>query len=160
MKKPIRDEIERGPFPYDEGWGWLYRAVDRIAPAGRAMRGALCRYFFPNGMERWRAGRIYRLLGVHWFGSVIPTGGIVVRRVTKARMADGTSPSRTRLSIWSEMCTRSCTTGGRAPELSSCLPAVVGGEKIAAFLIILRFPGRGAVKLSFFRWKRFSIGAN
>jgi hypothetical protein len=30
---------------------------------------------------------MFRLLGVHWFGAVIPTGGILVRRVTKARMA-------------------------------------------------------------------------
>jgi hypothetical protein len=87
MKRPVRQEIERGPFPYDDGWGWLYRAVDRLAPAGSDRRGVLCRYFFPNGVERWRTGKAYRLLGVHWFGSVIPTGGIVWRRVTKARMA-------------------------------------------------------------------------
>lgn len=30
---------------------------------------------------------MYKLLGVHLFGAVIPTGGIVVRRMTKARMS-------------------------------------------------------------------------
>ena len=87
MKKSIRDQLRIGPFPYDDGWGWLYRAVDRVAPAGGFVRGALCRYFFPNIMERWHVGGIYRFLGVHWFGAIIPTGGIAIRRITKARMA-------------------------------------------------------------------------
>jgi hypothetical protein len=87
MKLPVRSELEHGPFPQDDGWGWLYRAVDRIAPAGSAARRVLCRYLFPNGLELWGGGRVYRLLGVHWFGSVIPTGGIVWRRLTRARMA-------------------------------------------------------------------------
>lgn len=30
---------------------------------------------------------MYRLLGVHLFGAVIPTGGIAIRRLTGARMA-------------------------------------------------------------------------
>ncbi len=87
MKNPLRAQVARGPFPYEDGWGWLYRAFERVAPAGGRLRGALCRYLYPNGLEFWRRGRIYRLLGVHKFGSVIPTGGIVVRRVTGARMA-------------------------------------------------------------------------
>ncbi len=80
-------EIESGPFPYADGWGWLYHAFERVAPAGSCLRRAVCRYFYPSEVERWRGGSIYRLLGVHLFGAVIPTGGILVRRATKARMA-------------------------------------------------------------------------
>jgi hypothetical protein len=81
------DEIENGPFPYNDGWGWLYRAFERIAPVGSATRRVVCHYFYPSAIERWRGGLLYRLLGVHVFGALIPTGGKVVRRVTKARMA-------------------------------------------------------------------------
>ena len=86
MKESIRDKLQRGPFPFDDGWGWLYRGVDRIAPPETTARTILCRYFFPTAVEWWGQGRIYRLLGVHRFGSVLPTGGIVIRRITKARM--------------------------------------------------------------------------
>jgi len=87
MKSSIRGAFARGPFPYDDGWGWLYRAVERAAPVGGRLRGLLCGYLWPSRPELWRKGLVYKLLGVHWFGSVIPTGGIVVRRVTGARMA-------------------------------------------------------------------------
>lgn len=76
-----------GPFPYTDGWGWLYRWLERVAPVGGRLRGVLCRYLNPKPLELWREGRIYRFLGVHLFGSIIPTGGIVVRRLTGARMA-------------------------------------------------------------------------
>jgi hypothetical protein len=91
----VRGEIEAGPFPVSDGWGWLYRAVDRVAPSGGTRRRVICGYFFPNRVERWRRGLAYRLLGVHHFGAVIPTGGIAIRRWTKTRMApytlEGTS---------------------------------------------------------------------
>jgi len=80
-------EVADGPFPYHDGWGWLYRAFERIAPANSLPRRAVCRYFAPNRLERWRSGLAYKLLGVHLFGAIIPTGGIAVRRVLKARMA-------------------------------------------------------------------------
>jgi hypothetical protein len=38
-------------------------------------------------MEKAGDGRIFRLLGVPWFGTIIPTGGIAIRRLTGARMA-------------------------------------------------------------------------
>ena len=87
MSSALQGVLARGPFPYEDGWGWLYRAVERAAPAGGFLRDALCRYLYPNRLERWRRGLVYRLLGVQWFGAVIPTGGILVRRVTGARMA-------------------------------------------------------------------------
>ncbi len=87
MQSPAYNRIEAGPFPDADGWGWLYRAFERLAPPGSILRRAVCRYFYPSELERWRNGFVYRLLGVHLFGAVIPTGGIVVRRVTKTRMA-------------------------------------------------------------------------
>jgi hypothetical protein len=73
----------------------MYRLFARLAPPGSARRRAACRYFFPTPSERWGWGRIYRLLGVHLFGAVIPTGGVVIRRLTGARMAPYTLARRT-----------------------------------------------------------------
>jgi len=84
---PIRSEIESGKFPSHDGWGWLYRAFDRVAPRGSTLRGIVCGYFWPSAAERWRSGAVFRALGVHIFGAVIPTGGIAIRRTTGARMA-------------------------------------------------------------------------
>lgn len=79
--------LAAGPFPSDDGWGWLYRTFQRLATARGRLRRAVCRYFAPSGLERWRDGLVFRFLGVQHFGTVIPTGGIAVRRATKARMA-------------------------------------------------------------------------
>ena len=100
IEKTLRHDLATGPFPETDGWGWLYRALERIAPAGQATRRVICRYFWPTTLERWRWGTIYRLLAVHLFGAVIPTGGILIRRLTGARMApytlSGTSPGAAR----------------------------------------------------------------
>lgn len=87
MQNPVYTPIEAGPFPYADGWGWLYRAFDRLAPTRSVLRRAVCRYFYPSRVERWRDTLVYRILGVHLFGTIIPTGGIVVRRFTGARLA-------------------------------------------------------------------------
>lgn len=84
--RQIERALERGPFPRDDGWGWLYRAFEAIAPEGGRLRHAVCRYFLPGPPERWHGGLVYRILGVPIFGAVIPTGGILVRRITGARM--------------------------------------------------------------------------
>jgi len=83
----LRHRLALGPFPESDGWAWLYRGFGRLAPAGGRLRRAACCYFWPNALERWHGGRLYRLLGVGLFGSVIPTGGIRIRRLTKSRMA-------------------------------------------------------------------------
>jgi len=83
----IRGALTNGPFAYEDGWGWLYRAFERLAPVGSRRRRAVCRYFYPSALERARRGLAYKLFGVHLFGAVIPTGGIAIRRLTKARMA-------------------------------------------------------------------------
>ena len=80
-------DLENGPFPYGDGWGWLYCTFERMAPTGHRLRHLLCGYFCPSLVERWRGGLLYKVLGVPVFGAIIPTGGILVRRVTKARMA-------------------------------------------------------------------------
>ena len=80
------DDLARGPFPTGDGWGWVYRGVERLEPDG-ALRTALCAYFRPTRLERWRNGLFLRALGVGLFGRIVPTGGITVRRLTGARMA-------------------------------------------------------------------------
>ena len=83
---PVYHDIESGSLPYTDGWGWSYRSFEWLAPSGHILRRVLCRYFYPNAVELWRRGLLYELLGVRLFGRVIPTGGILVRRLTKARM--------------------------------------------------------------------------
>jgi hypothetical protein len=79
-------ELRRGRWPKDDGWTWLCRAFDGIAAPGSRLRLLLCCYFWPSGWERTGGGRVYRLLGVHLFGRLIPTGGITIRRLTGLRM--------------------------------------------------------------------------
>lgn len=87
--RPGRDletRLRRGDWPTDDGWQWLYRAFDSIAPIEGRLRRRVCRYFWPRRWER-AGGGPYGALGVPWFGRVIPTGGIAVRRLTGLRMA-------------------------------------------------------------------------
>ena len=83
----LRRRLAHDPFPESDGWGWLYRRFARLAPASGRLRPAVCRYFWPNALERWDEGKFYRMLGVGLFGGLIPTGGIRIRRLTKSRMA-------------------------------------------------------------------------
>ena len=82
----LLNQLAAGPFPESDGWAWLYRWFDRFAPATGRLRRAICRCYWPTRLERWRGGVVYRTLGVGAFGSVIPTGGIRIRRLTKSRM--------------------------------------------------------------------------
>jgi len=83
----LRGAMENGSGPSDDGWGWLYRAFDRLAPPGSSLRRALCAYYLPTPLENAGDGRLFRWLGVPRFGGFLPTGGVTVRRVTGARMA-------------------------------------------------------------------------
>ena len=83
----LKAQLERGPFPQEDGWGWLYRMFDQWAQPGSRLRRLVCGYFWPRGFERANNGRLYRLLGVRRFGRVIPTGGVAIRRLTGSRMA-------------------------------------------------------------------------
>ena len=60
------------------------------------MRGFLRWYFLPARWELAGRSKLYKLLGVHAFGRVIPTGGIVIRRMTKRRMRPYTLAAHTR----------------------------------------------------------------
>lgn len=86
-------DLDEGPFPDGDGWGWVYRMVDRFAPQGAILRRGLCGYFSPTSLERWRRGLIFRIALVPLFGRIIPTGGILIRRWTGARMAPYTLAS-------------------------------------------------------------------
>ena len=77
----------RGGWPEGDGWGWLYRGFERVAPREGRLRHSVCGYFRPRAWERRSRGRLYRLLGVRGFGRVIPTGGVAVRRLTGWKMA-------------------------------------------------------------------------
>jgi hypothetical protein len=89
MKQRAFPAAETSPvaYPRDDGWGWVYRAYDRFIRPRSRLRRSLCAYFAPNALERAGSGGIYRLLGVPYFGKIIPTGGVLIRRATGARMA-------------------------------------------------------------------------
>jgi hypothetical protein len=74
------------PFPPTDGWDWIYTFDDKFLRPRRWLRCILKAYFKPNSIEKLRDGRIYRLLGVHLFGKIIPTGGVLIRRLTGLRM--------------------------------------------------------------------------
>lgn len=86
MESCVLKSIHNGSGPPSDGWGWLYRTFDRLAPPASRFRRAVCTYFTPTRLETAQNGRLFRLLGVTAFGRIIPTGGIFVRRMTKARM--------------------------------------------------------------------------
>ncbi len=86
-EKAARSAVETGPFPEDDGWRWLYAIFSRLAGSNELFKRALCGYFWPKRFEIWARSRIYKTAGVGHFGRLIPTGGVLVRRVTKARMA-------------------------------------------------------------------------
>jgi hypothetical protein len=81
------DAVRLGPAPQADGWGAIYRFYARMAGLLPPLRRLVRTYFMPSALERWRDGALFRYLGVHLFGRIIPTGGISIRRVTGARMA-------------------------------------------------------------------------
>ena len=75
------------PYPKGDGWGWLYGLYFHCIRPHPWLRGPVRAYFNPSACESVRDGQLFRLLGVPWFGKIIPTGGIAIRRLTGARMA-------------------------------------------------------------------------
>jgi hypothetical protein len=76
-----------GPFPRGDGWGGVYRLYETAIRAFPFLAAIARGYFWPSRLERARDGLLFRVLGVPLFGRLIPTGGVVVRRATGARMA-------------------------------------------------------------------------
>ncbi|UCE25194.1 MAG: hypothetical protein JSU74_03875 [Candidatus Zixiibacteriota bacterium] len=60
---------------------WLVYFDQKVLSGWPVLRGALVSYFQPFRIESYRCGRLYRLLGVHWVAYVIPTGGLMWRRL-------------------------------------------------------------------------------
>ena len=79
----VRQELVVGPYPTKDGWGWLYRLYRSL---GRPFQRLLCAYWWPAQIELVGNGLFYKALGVGLFGRVIPTGGVLIRRITGARM--------------------------------------------------------------------------
>ena len=79
-------EFPQRNYPQGDGWTWVYWLYHRFILPHSWLRNSIASYFNPSPFERAGSGRIYRLLGVHVFGKIIPTGGVSVRRFTKLRM--------------------------------------------------------------------------
>ena len=74
-------------YPRDDGWLWLYRIYSKYINPRPRLKAIVRGYLNPTPFESVGNGRIFRLLGVHWFGKIIPTGGLAIRRITHSRMA-------------------------------------------------------------------------
>ena len=78
--------VALGEPPTDDNWQAFFRFYRRrLRPSG-FLRALVRRYFLPWRIEAWGKGRIYRCLGVADFGRIVPTGGVVMRRLTGKRM--------------------------------------------------------------------------
>jgi hypothetical protein len=86
MKTSVANTLKQGTGPEYDGWNWLYRTFEKLAPQDSLRRSVVCPYFTPSKLELADNGRLYRWLGVPLFGRFIPTGGIAIRRATGARM--------------------------------------------------------------------------
>lgn len=60
---------------------WLVWFDQTILAAVPPLRATVAAYFRPTALERAGSGRIFRMLGVHWLAYIIPTGGLLWRRL-------------------------------------------------------------------------------
>lgn len=82
--------IPLGEAPRDDRWQTFYRFYYRCIQPISVYRAFVRWYFLPRRFEVWNEGAIYRFLGVSVFGKIVPTGGILFRRITGAKMVDYT----------------------------------------------------------------------
>jgi len=78
--------LNLGPYPLDDGWIFLYKCYDKIIKPISILRFFIMSYFLPSDLELANNRKVYKILGVDKFGRYIPTGGISIRRITKAKM--------------------------------------------------------------------------
>lgn len=95
----LKRSLMIGPFPEKDGWKYIYRGFNRLAPVGSLLRKSICSYFWPKRIERAGRGAVYRFGGIAFLGKFIPTGGVTIRRLTGWSMRpytlDGTSVGST-----------------------------------------------------------------
>lgn len=107
MNTSVTNALQQGTGPEYDGWNWLYRSFETLAPPGSLRRRVVCTYYTPSKLELADEGRLYRWLGVPQFGCIIPTGGIAIRRATGARMMPYTL-ARSTLSAARDFYYRTC----------------------------------------------------
>jgi len=83
MQSTMEKTQERKP---KDGYEWLERFDSDRLKKHPLVRRLLIFYFAPFRFETYRDGVIFRMLGVHRFGRYLPTGGIVIRRITGKKM--------------------------------------------------------------------------
>ncbi|TLX77036.1 hypothetical protein E9993_04965 [Labilibacter sediminis] len=69
-----------------DGYEWIARFDNSILIRIKWIRKVILVYFTPFNGELYNKDLIYRALGIHAFGRFLPTGGIIIRRVTKSTM--------------------------------------------------------------------------
>jgi hypothetical protein len=77
------------------GWAWVEYAVDKYIKSINPLKRLLILYFKPFWFENLGKGIIYKILGVNYFGMILPTGGVAIRRLTNSKMPAYTLESPT-----------------------------------------------------------------
>lgn len=87
MKETLNfSQINIGPFPKNDGWNAIYRMYQVIIKHFPQFSSFAQWYFLPNSFEMANERIFFKRLGVDLFGRIIPTGGILIRRLTGAKM--------------------------------------------------------------------------
>ncbi len=87
MKEKLHfNQVSLGPYPKNDGWNAIYRSYEKIAKHFPQFRSFARRYFLPKSFEMANKTIFFKLLGVGFFGRIIPTGGTLIRRLTGAKM--------------------------------------------------------------------------
>lgn len=79
-----------------DGYEWIEQFDRNTLQRVNVIRKMILYYFKPFRFEKYKQGKIYRLLGVRQFGRYLPTGGINIRRWTKRSMPSYTLKGFTR----------------------------------------------------------------
>ena len=80
---PVEQKIESAQVLREEVKNWLVWFDQRVLTQIPFIRRFITAYFLPNKVEQYRRGLIYRLLGIQFIAWIIPTGGMLWRRLFK-----------------------------------------------------------------------------
>ncbi len=101
----------------------LEARVGFLSEVGRTVNGALGWYFEPRAFERWEEGLLYKVLGVHYFKKIVPTGGEYVNRIIGYHPIKDAESREEGLINW-EKHTRVCETAHCIFSVIMLLPAL------------------------------------
>ncbi len=73
-------------YPQNDGWLFIYKFYFNFICKSSFLRKIIKSYFKISSLEKYKDGLLYKFLAVNLFGKIIPTGGILIRRLTHSSM--------------------------------------------------------------------------